>query len=262
MSELVPLKIPALRGKDAKTNIAILQALAIHGPKTIWETNGLLGRTSKQYPTVFRAVNRLERRGYLTKTGRVRMKKRKTEFATRLGISFRGLIASCVSLSVRNRILDVLEKNQHIDFPFDDNQRKSMLSFVRAAWDDKQIATFALSLLVTLIRIMPDDIESIETDSLLRCVAEAIEKSQANLLETKANAIDELLKHPDMFDWYDSLAKQHLHQLQEDIVATQRVRDQISKIKAYAQSETDEKGLQSKYKIIKGFTFIEKERET
>src|SRR5208283_1775170 len=114
--ELVGWKIPAITGRDAETNLAILELLSLEGPKTVWKTNEGLGRTRLQYPTIFRAVRRLRTWRYLKRTGSVKMQKKKGR-TPKFGVTWRGFLAGLAGDKVSANALDALRNNPQLDLP-------------------------------------------------------------------------------------------------------------------------------------------------
>ncbi len=161
-------KIPAISGREAKTNLAICEKLALDGPCTIWDVNKLLGRTNLQYPTIFRAMNRLEKAGYIEKVGSQKMQKKKALTPT-YNTTWRGLVAALSKSVVRDNILAVLAKQKWLMdqlSPFCPTEQ-DLIKLVDSFIDVEYVTEMVEAIFVNLVRIFPNNVESIETSEYL-----------------------------------------------------------------------------------------------
>jgi len=219
LNKLVALKIPALRGKDAETNGMIIKLLALEGAQTVWNINKLLGRSREHYPTIFRAVNRLKERGYVTKTGTVKMAKKKGRTPT-YGLTWRGFIASLTNEEVCSNVLNTLEKNPQI-LPL---PRDVVLPIAKEWLGDEQIEKLARSLFEGLIKTIPDDIESVEERVCLGYLVPTLLKLKTPLKEIKQEDLSRLLKYPQAVNWLEESVEKTIKDLKEELEEAEEFR--------------------------------------
>ena len=217
LDEMVAWKIPAYAGRDTLTNLAILELLALEGPKTIWNTNADLGRTRLQYPTIFRAIGRLRKGRYLKKTGSAKMKKVKGR-TPKFGVTWRGFLAALVSEKVCANVLDVLRNNPKLDLPI---PREIFFDLVGTLWPKEQIEEISWIIFEKIVETLPYDIESTEDKLLVGYFLPALMAALPELEKYPPSRPMELLKYPKVIDFFE---KQIDHQIRkfEDTLRTLR----------------------------------------
>ena len=233
LKEIVSWKIPALGGRDAETNLMVLELLALEGPQTAWKTNSMLGRNRKQYPTIFRAIVRLRKWGYLAKTGTVKMEKKKGRTPT-FGVSWRGLLASLASDKVCTNILDVLNKNDQLDLPI---PRDVFLDLAKALWSSEQIQEITMSLFESLVNTIPHDIESTPDEVLLGYLVPALIDAAPVLENIMPKETTELLKYPKLQDWFEELIAKEAARLQRDLTRIEEAKRWLSDLRSQGKPE-------------------------
>ena len=229
VEEIVALKVPALRGRDAKTNLMILERLALEGAQTVWNINKRLGRTREQYPTIFRAVTRLKRRMYLSKIGTVKMEKRKGRIPT-YGLTWRGFFASLASDKVCTNILDVLDKIDYITLPF---PRDIIAPLAKALWDDEQIGKVARSVFQGYVTAIPRDVESIEIPTLVEYFFPAVFQASPILFGAmKQKDPSVLLKYPKLVKWLEEITASQIEKFEKTLERMREARRLLSDLKS------------------------------
>jgi hypothetical protein len=228
MDQLAGQKIGALRGKDAETNLAILETLAIHGPKTKYAVNSLLGRSREQYPTTFRGIVRLRKRRYVDKVGSIRMQKRKTEKTPTFGVTGRGLLASLASARVCTSVLEVLEKNKHLDLPVP----RETLVLARALYDDEQITEITHGLFKAAIETIPYDIETTDDELLVGYVFPILMNAEPLLIKMKPKQPTELLKYPELVEWLQNSIDHQIGRFEKTLESLENAKKWIADLKS------------------------------
>lgn len=229
----VSQKIPALRGRDAKTNVRILELLALEGSQTTYNINKLLGRSRSLYPTIFRAVTKLKKRGYIAKTGTVRMTKKRWERTPIYGLTWRGFITSLTSDKVCADILNVCEKNPQLQFPL---PREVALAIAKILGNER-LEKLARSLLEGFLKAIPNDIESMEEKEYPLYIVPALGKVPSRLEEIKIEQKDlvrivEILRnHPNALDWFEEKVECDIKTIEQSLESAKRWRDLIYAIK-------------------------------
>jgi hypothetical protein len=228
-NELVALKIPALRGRDSSTNAMILELIALKGPQTIWNVNRLLERTRKQYSTIFRAITRLKKRGYLTKTGTVKMEKKRGRTPV-YGLTWRGLVTSLASDNVCGNVIAALNKNSHLQLPF---PRDVVSLMARELFTDEEITDLVSRLFEGFVRGIPRDIESIPEEKLGGYIFSAlIETPPSGLKEMGKKDFNILLRYPTFVKWLNQMLENSEKQLEQQLEGVKKVREFLSSLKS------------------------------
>lgn len=224
-TNLIPQKIPALRGRAAKTNIRILEVLAREGPQTTYNTNKLLGRSRGLYSTIFRAVTRLKEKKYVAKTGTVRMAKKCGRTPT-YGLTWRGFIASLASDKVCSNVLGVLEKNSQLTLPYPSDV---MLPMARELFSDEQIRKLARSLFEGFIKVIPNNIESLEEEKygayLIATLIEAPPTTLEKIDQSQSRLESVLRKYPKILDWFEKGVENFIKTLEETLDTAKKMRE-------------------------------------
>jgi len=240
LEELVASKIRILRGRDAKTNLMVLEKLALEGSQTTYNINKLLGRSRALYSTTFRAVARLKKRGYIARTGTVKASKTLKRTPT-YGLTWRGFIASLKSDKVCDNVLTVLEKNPQLSLPF---PKDVILSLCRGLLSDEEIKEITRSLFQGFLKSIPVGIESVEEEKYLAYLLPAIvEAPPTTVKEIPQNRWEAVLrKHPKVLDWFEEEIEKCIKKFEENVRAFQEVRKFIQAIKARGENDESGKG--------------------
>jgi DNA-binding Lrp family transcriptional regulator len=150
------MRIRAFEGKDAKNNGLILEVLALNGSLIKW---GILREMKTQteisWPTVSRRVDDLKKRGYITETGKkkIRVKVTKSEKPSpTYGLTWKGLIAVLTNEKVYGKVLTVLQNNPKLKLP-------DVFWAMIKDFKEKEI-TNMVKVMVKEIRMIPLDLES------------------------------------------------------------------------------------------------------
>jgi hypothetical protein len=154
------LKIPALSGKAADNNRQILECIAINGPMLKYgiSKNVQIGR----YSTVSRRVDDLTERGYLGEASKRATERGKQTEESMYGLTWRGFIASIANKTVRQNIIQVLNRQPLLSFP----EKESVLVVIGEILTQQELETIAASMLKALMITIPD-IEQVEDSQLL-----------------------------------------------------------------------------------------------
>ena len=228
VKELVAWKIPALSGKDAKTNSMILETLALQGPQTVWNVNRLLGRRRDQYPTIFRAMNRLKKRRYLAKTGSVKMEKRKSRTPT-FGLTWRGLFGALANDKVRSDLLNVIDINNHIALPF---RRDIIRPIATELWGDEQIADVARSLFEGFVIAIPYDIESGDETMLIASLfPAAVQASPIVFAGLDEKDLTVLFKYREVANLFEKMIDRQIETFEDNLRKLAEVKRFLSTIR-------------------------------
>jgi hypothetical protein len=202
-------KIPALSGREAKTNVAICEKLSLEGARTIWQVNKLLGRTNLQYPTIFRAMNRLEKTGYVAKVGSQKMQKKKALTPT-YGTTWRGFIAALSRSAVRDNIITVLAKQKWLADQFDPfgPTEEDLVEFIDSIIDREHVKEITEAIFVNLVRLIPNDVESILTSEYFYeyVFPSLLERAAFGLdfpLKAKEELYSYIVRHPRLLEYIE-----------------------------------------------------------
>lgn len=221
-------KIPALGGRDAETNFAILELLALQGPKTIWDTNKDLGRTRLQYPTIFRAVGRLRKARYLRRKGSAKMEKKKGR-TPKFGITWRGFLAALASEKVSGNVLGALRKNPQLDLPV---PRDVFFDLVGSLWDEAQVQEIAWIIFENVIETLPYDIESTENRLLVGYFFPALMAVLPELEKYPPRNMGELRKYPKVINFFDRQLDHEIEKFQGTLQALRQGKDWLVSLKS------------------------------
>jgi hypothetical protein len=226
-SQALKAKVPALRGKDAATNLDIFEVVALSGPQTKYGINKLLKRSRVQYPTILRAVTKLEKRGYLTKTDPVKMRKRRGVTPT-FGITWRGLLAALASDRVSEHVIEVVGKNTHLLLPF---PRAEVFDLVRAAFNESQLGPAVRGFATAFFNTLAYDIETSDDAVLFANMFPALVEAESSLNRLHPKAPVELRKYPRVIDWLIQLADQQIAKFEDTIEKMQLGRRYLVQLK-------------------------------
>lgn len=162
--ELLKLKIPALR-RAAENNTHILNHIASNGPLLPYDVfNNLKDKgiyTRTDYPTVNKRIRALKKKGYLSETGKRRIKRGKQTKESLYGLTWKGFIASLSIKEVRENIVQVLRKNPLLTLP----EKESILYILEEITTPKELEIISNSLLEAYLRVIPN-LEMIRDDQL------------------------------------------------------------------------------------------------
>jgi len=229
----VSLKIPALRGKDAETNSMIIRLLALEGPQTIYDINRLLGRKREQYPTILRAVRRLERR-YVADIRTVKMRKRKEETQI-FGLTRRGLIASFANIDVCNNAIAVIEKLDYLEFPI---PKDVILAIVKELWRDEDIGEVMKVLFEAFISVIPTDLDSVDTATLVGCLLPAIVKSDPVISgKMKQRDLSVIGRYPEVVKWFEGLTDKQISTLEGSLRRMYAFKKELLKLRSRGKGD-------------------------
>ena len=232
IENIMAMKIPALRGRKAKTNSIVLELLALEGPQTVWNINKMLGRRRELYPTILKAIARLKNRGYVAKTGTVKMAKKKGRTST-FGLTWRGFIVSLTSDKVCSNILTVLEKNPQLQFPL---PREITLAIAEILGNER-LKKIAKSLQPCFLEAIPNDVELIKEEEyplyLFPALAKA-EKLKEIKIEQKEliQIFDKIRRYPNVIDWFEKGIEGHIKTLKEVLEGAKKAREFIQILKS------------------------------
>lgn len=227
LDEIVAWKIPALAGRDAITNFAILERLSLDGPKTVWDTNKDLGRTRLQYPTIFRAVNRLRKWHYLTKTGTVKMEKKKGR-TSKFGVTWRGFFAAMVSGNVCSNLLEAVRNNPQLALPV---PRDVFFDLVSALWDGQQIEEISQVIFESVIHSIPSDIESTEDQVLVGYLLPAMVAALPELEKYPPRNPRELQKYPKVTRFFKKQIDHEIQKFEDTLRSLKAGKDWLDTLK-------------------------------
>jgi hypothetical protein len=228
LDEIVAWKIPALTGRDAITNFAVLERLSLDGPKTVWDANKDLGRTRLQYPTILHAVNRLRKWRYLTKTGTVKMKKKKGR-TSKFGVTWRGFFAAMVSGNVCSHILEAVRNNPQLTLPV---PRDVFFGLVGTLWDGQQIEEIAQIIFESVIYSIPSDIESTEDQVLIGYLLPALVAALPELEKYPPKNPQELVKYPKVIRFFEMQIDHEIGKFEGMLLSLKAGKDWLDSFKA------------------------------
>jgi hypothetical protein len=228
LEDMVAWKIPALGRRDAETNLAILELLALDGPKTVWGTNKDLGRNRLQYPTIFRAVARLRKGRYLKRTRYVKMEKRK-ERTPEFGITWRGFLASMTSDKVCKNIPDALRSNPQLDLPV---PREVFFDLVGSLWNREQIEEISWIIFEKVIETLPYDVETTKDKLLLGYLFPALILALPELEKYPPKKPEEVFKHPKVLEFFEKQIDHEIEKFQGTLQALQEGKQWLARMKA------------------------------
>jgi hypothetical protein len=219
------LKIPALRGKDAPNNIAILTLVALRGSMNKYDLySALPGKNvpgkqkEKNYPTVSRRVDDLVSRGYLVAAGSKLARKgtKREERVTVYGLTWRGMLAALSEEEVLSDVTAVLERHKEsLQFPAHD-----IVMRVLARWPEETIHDARL-LWLSFLKALPSDIEEIPQDKYVAYLSPSITNLDEQLdLPPRIDpnfVITELLTDPKDRDWAKRETARTVQQLKKQL---------------------------------------------
>jgi len=153
------MHIGAFKGKDAKNNRLIIEALALNGSFVKYDIYKIVKKQRKiAWSTVSRRVDALRKAGYIKVTGTRRtVVGNREEDSPTYGITWRGLIASVEKSEVRGDMLTVLQKNPHLELP------EPFLTIIGKLFTEEEINEMALKLAEAIL-ILPLDLESLKDE--------------------------------------------------------------------------------------------------
>jgi len=216
------MHIRAFEGRDSKTNKLILKALAFNSHSIKWEIFKEIGEVS--WATISRRVDDLEKRGYIRKTGkrRVRIANRK-EDTFEYGLTWKGFVAPLTISKVQN-ITEVLENNPQLKLPLPVD-----FKLIRKVLGDEQIEKILKIAFETAIKPMNYDLESIEEKMIPECFSTYIIGGLREKIEKEGASI--LLKHPQILDWYQKRIDENIKSIREALRDLKRELEKHEKIK-------------------------------
>ena len=222
--ELIESKIRILRDKGSENNKHILETLSTKGPLIKYdlfkELKGSETKNSEKivgYPTVSRRVDALVNRGYLQAVGTriIIVGKRKGE-SSKYGITWKGFIAGLTIESVAEDVLNVLEKNHHLELPF---PREEPIKVTRAIFSNKELQSIIQALLTGYLRAIPKDLESLKPEQVLMYLFPAITEAPQPKESFEKKDLSKLLQIPEVFSFISSSLDKTEKLLEESLKA-------------------------------------------
>ena len=236
-----PRKVPALGGREWKTNLGICVVLALDGPLTIYEANKELKR---KYPTTFRAMKRLEKSGYIEKIGTKKMEKKEAQTQT-YGTTWRGFIVALLYPTVRKKIATALSRQRWLLSelsPFHPTEHDFTELFDLVGIDDRTVGIIYKN----LVLVFPN-VESIESDnqyfrdylhsaltlSIPELQQPAAPNSKASL---QKSLLEYAIRHPQTLEyWEEKVYKPKLESVEQNFQILRFEKKWLDEAKAQAK---------------------------
>lgn len=179
LDELSQMKIPALRGRVRTNSLLILETIAIEGPLLKYDVYKKLEKKGiSEYSTITRRIDSLKEKGYLNEAGRRKTERGKRKAESMYGLTWKGLIASLVSRSVRENALQVIEKNPLLVVP----EKEFILLVLRDIFDPTEIEEIVSTLLYGYLKAIPI-LESIDEEELWIWIIQALREIPPNIMK-------------------------------------------------------------------------------
>lgn len=222
---LAILKIPALGGRDAKNNSAIVKVIALRGSLNKYDLWAALpgAKEEKNYPTVSRRVDDLVDRGYLTVTGSktVREGTRRQEEVNIYGVTWRGLIAALSEQEVMTDIVGVLKRHEaSLELPGRDIAMKVVEKWPEETRHDVKLFWTAF------LKVIPSHIEDIPQEayaSFLFPSLAALAEQPSLPQRIDQQFIVELLNDPRIREWAKRETVKTIQQLRKQLIIFQEL---------------------------------------
>lgn len=203
--------IKALEGRDSKNNRLIIEALAFNSSSIKWDIRKSVGEVS--WATVSRRVDDLKDRGYIMETGKRRITVAKRDEDTpEYGLTWKGFIASLASSKIREDIVEVIEKNLHIE------PLNKIWSLVKGVYTEDEVK-YITQHLFEIFELMTVNLETANELEFFFNFGGALTKTD---FEFPDSIKDKLGRSPKFLTWlYEALSKQEresmkkLKQIQE-----------------------------------------------
>ena len=233
-----PRKVPALGGREWKTNLGICVVLVLEGPLTIYEANK---EVKGRYPTTFRTMKRLEKSGYIEKIGTKKMEKKEARTQT-YGTTWRGFIVALLYPTVRKKIATALCTQRWLVSelsPFHPTEHDFMELFDLLGIDERIVGVIYKNLIVVL-----PNVESIESDNryfrdyihsaLTLSVPELQDFAAPNLkVSLQESLLEYTVRHPQTLEyWEEKVYKPRLESVEQDFQILQLERKWLDEAKA------------------------------
>lgn len=224
--ELVKSKIAILRGRGSENNELILKILALEGPLIKYDLFKALVSTKQiAYPTISRRVDDLVDKGYLETAGTrtIIVGKREDQSST-YGLTWKGVIAGLTTESVALNILEVLEKNPHLSFPF---PRDAPLMIVRELFTNEELRTIGQAFLTGYLRAIPKDLESIKPEQLIMYALPAMSEMPQIQDKFEKKDLSRLLQIPEVFNFFSKMLRDTEKMLRKSLSGIKEMRKSL-----------------------------------
>jgi len=160
-NELVKSKIPAFSGIKARNNELMLGYVALNGPSLPY---GIFKDLKEQgfyedwqYPTVYRRIKDLKRKGYLCEAGKRPTRRGKQTEETLYGLTWRGFLASLSMKNAREKALVVVKRNPLLNTSgVSPDIQEPVLSILQELIMPQELDVILKSFLTALLKVIPN----------------------------------------------------------------------------------------------------------
>jgi len=160
-NELVKIKIPSFGRRGAGNNKAIIKIIALEGPLLKYDVSKSLNLSISDYGTISRRIDALKKAGYLEEAGKRATRRGKQTKQSMYGLTWRGFIASLAIKEVREKIVQVLERNPLLTFP----EKDTILVIIEELTSQQELEIVTRTVLVEFLRTIPN-LEFVENDPM------------------------------------------------------------------------------------------------